>query len=64
MPSCAALQADKARLAMLSEQQDKAARDDVVMVLIFGIPTAKLAGQDNAKEIAYLKGKVRACSAM
>lgn len=47
---------------MLSEQQDKAARDDVVMVLIFGIPTAKIAGQDNAKEIAYLKGKVQACS--
>ena len=46
-------------LASLSAQQKKAAREDTIGVLFIGIPTARLRGKNQGKEIAALKGKIQ-----
>ena len=48
------------RLVAASEQQDNARTDDTIGVLLIGLPTASMSGDDVAPEIALLKGEAQA----
>jgi len=50
-------QADKERLALVSNQQSKAATGDALGVFLIGVPVSSLAGSDHEAEIAILKGR-------
>ena len=50
-------QADRQRLAFVSNQQSKAATGDALGVFLIGVPVSSLAGNDNEAEIAILKGR-------
>jgi len=50
-------QADRQRLAIVSNQQSKAATGDALGVFLIGVPVSSLAGNDNETEIAILKGR-------
>ena len=54
------LMEERTRLASLSSQQNGAATGDVVGVFLFGLPVAKILGQDVEGEVALSKGKVQA----
>lgn len=62
--SCGAIRAERAaatvRLASLFEDQRTARNNDVVSVIILGIPAASLSGADRSNEIAALKGQIAA----
>jgi hypothetical protein len=49
-----------AALARASVQQDKAVTDDIVGVLLIGIPVSTLSGSNIAPEIGRLKGEIEA----
>lgn len=49
--------ADKERLAILYQKQNKAATGDALGVFMIGVPVSSLAGGDNEAEIAILKGR-------
>lgn len=49
-------QADRARLAAISEEQAKTARNDKVGVLLIGVPVGSMGRPDHSDEIARLKG--------
>lgn len=49
--------ADRERLAIISNQQSKAATGDALGVFLVGVPVASLAGADHEAEIAILKGR-------
>lgn len=48
---------DKQRLALLSNQQSKAATGDALGVFLIGVPVSSLSGNDHEAEIAILKGR-------
>lgn len=50
-------QADRQRLAILSNKQEKAANGDALGVFLIGLPVASMSGGDNETEIAILKGR-------
>lgn len=50
-------QADRERLAILSNQQSSAASGDALGVFLIGVPVSSLAGNDHETEIAILKGR-------
>ncbi|BCM19224.1 hypothetical protein [Mesorhizobium sp. J8] len=50
-------QADKERLATLTNQQNKAANGDALGVFLIGVPVASMSGGDHETEIAVLKGR-------
>lgn len=49
--------ADRQRLAILYNKQEKAARNDALGVFLVGLPLASMGGGDNEAEIALLKGR-------
>lgn len=49
--------ADKQRLAIISNKQSQAATGDALGVFLIGVPVSSLAGADNETEIAILKGR-------
>ena len=53
----ACTQADKERLALLSNQQNKAATGDALGVFLIGVPVSSMSGGDHETEIAILKGR-------
>ncbi|RWC25946.1 MAG: hypothetical protein EOS70_32575 [Mesorhizobium sp.] len=50
-------QADRERLALLTNQQNKAATGDALGVFLIGVPVSSLSGGDHETEIAILKGR-------
>ncbi|AZO44346.1 hypothetical protein EJ076_26225 [Mesorhizobium sp. M7D.F.Ca.US.005.01.1.1] len=50
-------QADRQRLAVISNQQNKAATGDALGVFLIGVPVASMSGGDHEAEIAILKGR-------
>ena len=44
-------------MALVSNQQSKAASGDALGVFLIGVPVASLAGGDHEAEIAILKGR-------
>lgn len=50
-------QADRERLAIISNKQSQAANGDALGVFLIGVPVASLSGADNETEIAILKGR-------
>ena len=48
---------DRQHLALLSNQQSKAATGDALGVFLIGVPVSSLAGGDHETEIAILKGR-------
>ncbi|TPL00670.1 hypothetical protein FJ938_22000 [Mesorhizobium sp. B2-4-14] len=50
-------QADRERLAVLTNQQNKAATGDALGVFLIGVPVSSLSGGDHETEIAVLKGR-------
>jgi hypothetical protein len=50
-------QADRERLAVISNQQNKAATGDALGVFLIGVPVASMSGGDHEAEIAILKGR-------
>ncbi|TPM56493.1 hypothetical protein FJ959_15655 [Mesorhizobium sp. B2-2-4] len=50
-------QADRERLAVLTNQQSKAATGDALGVFLIGVPVSSLSGGDHETEIAILKGR-------
>ncbi|ESZ71424.1 hypothetical protein X727_09580 [Mesorhizobium sp. L103C119B0] len=48
--------ADRQRLAVISDQQNKAAPGDALGVFLIGVPVASMSGGDHEAEIAILKG--------
>jgi hypothetical protein len=57
------LQAERGRLAALSETQNQAATGDAVGVFLIGIPTSTVFGGDKEGQLAASKGKVQAIEA-
>lgn len=49
--------ADRDKLAELSSRQESTANADALGVLLIGVPTGSLAGNDHEAEIAILKGR-------
>ncbi|MER8912245.1 hypothetical protein NKI32_00165 [Mesorhizobium sp. M0761] len=49
--------ADKERLAVLTNQQNKAATGDALGVFLIGVPVSSMSGGDHETEIAVLKGR-------
>lgn len=62
--SCQQLATEQARLsaalATASTQQEKARTNDIVGVLLIGLPVSSLSGDNIAPEIARLKGEIEA----
>ncbi|ARP67789.1 hypothetical protein A9K65_015555 [Mesorhizobium sp. WSM1497] len=50
-------QADRERLAVITNQQNKAATGDALGVFLIGVPVASMSGGDHEAEIAILKGR-------
>ncbi|TIN27422.1 MAG: hypothetical protein E5Y31_13080 [Mesorhizobium sp.] len=50
-------QADRERLAIVSNQQNKASTGDALGVFLIGVPVASMSGGDHEAEIAILKGR-------
>ncbi|WP_292147882.1 hypothetical protein [Mesorhizobium sp.] len=50
-------QADKERLATLTNQQNEAANGEALGVFLIGVPVASMSGGDRETEIAVLKGR-------
>lgn len=50
-------QADRERLALISNKQSQAATGDALGVFLIGVPVSSLSGADNETEIAILKGR-------
>ncbi|RWB00595.1 MAG: hypothetical protein EOQ39_35310 [Mesorhizobium sp.] len=50
-------QVDRQRLAVISNQQSKAATGDALGVFLIGVPVASMSGGDHEAEIAILKGR-------
>lgn len=48
--------ADRARLAALSDEQKRTAKNDTIGVLLLGVPVGSMAGKNHKDEIAWLKG--------
>lgn len=48
---------DKARLAVLTKQQQKTANGDALGVFLIGLPVGSMGGNDHEAEIALLKGR-------
>jgi hypothetical protein len=51
--------ADRTRLASLTEDQKRAAKNDALGVFLIGLPVGSMNGQDHKAEIAKLKGACR-----
>lgn len=51
--------ADRQRLASLSEEQKRTAKNDAVGVFLIGLPVGSMGGKDHGKEIARLKAACR-----
>ncbi|ESZ46288.1 hypothetical protein X730_18695 [Mesorhizobium sp. L103C565B0] len=49
--------ADRQRLAVISNQQNKSASGDALGVFLIGVPLASMSGGDHEAEIAILKGR-------
>ena len=49
--------ADRQRLAVISNQQNKSATGDALGVFLIGVPLASMSGGDHEAEIAILKGR-------
>ena len=50
-------EADRQRLAVISNQQNKSASGDALGVFLIGVPLASMSGGDHEAEIAILKGR-------
>lgn len=50
----------RVRAAEASARQTKARANDTIGVLLIGLPTASMSGQDEAKSLAQIKGQQRA----
>lgn len=50
-------QADRERLAIVSNQQNKAVSGDALGVFLIGVPVSSMSGGDHETEIAILKGR-------
>jgi hypothetical protein len=49
--------ADRERLAIVSNQQNKAVTGDALGVFLIGVPVSSMSGGDHETEIAILKGR-------
>lgn len=62
--SCSKLAAEgikqEQKLANLSAEQKAAANNDVVGVILIGLPTASMSGNDKEAEISITKGRIQA----
>ncbi|WP_040593976.1 hypothetical protein [Mesorhizobium metallidurans] len=50
-------QADRERLAIVTNQQNKAVTGDALGVFLIGVPVSSMSGGDHETEIAILKGR-------
>lgn len=49
--------ADRARLAALSQQQNTTAKQDTIGVILIGVPVGSMGSRQHEAEIALLKGR-------